>query len=175
MPGKVRRGGVEGSLLCLSFLDRSSSLFSGTRGGGVGFSELPEPDGELSVYIRSLSLSDSSEIATLCRPRLDGEVLPVKDATRGLWRRASDKYPDFGTSKLGRRKRGSRGLASSKGRDEEEATALDEDGGKAKSVEDVGSDALVEALGIVRGVKMGYKQLDLGERNDLYNWGKVPG
>lgn len=65
MPDTTLRGGVEGNL---DVCRKSSSLLSGTLRGGVGFSELP--DGELSVHILSLSLSDSSEMLARWWPRL---------------------------------------------------------------------------------------------------------
>lgn len=72
-------GGVEGFKGSLSFSSRVSSVsFShGITMGGVGLPELL--DGELSVYIRSLSLSDSSPFVL---PRLlEGTV---KDMASGL-------------------------------------------------------------------------------------------
>ena len=72
-------GGVEGFKGSLSFSSRvpSVSFSDGITMGGVGLPELL--DGELSVYIRSLSLSDSSPFAL---PRLlEGTV---KDMASGL-------------------------------------------------------------------------------------------
>jgi hypothetical protein len=108
--------------------------------GGVGFPELLE--GELSVHILSLSLSDSSPLRLSLR--LDGRV---NEVTNGLCSRVSEKYAAFGARTLGLRKRSSKGLASSADtmREPGNATfALDDDGGRAKSVEEVGRDGLVE-------------------------------
>jgi hypothetical protein len=108
--------------------------------GGVGFSELL--DGELSVHILSLSLSDSSPLKLSFR--LEGRV---NEATKGLCSRVSEKYAAFGARILGLRKRSSKGLVSSVDMPigEFEATlVLDEDGGRAKSVEEVGSDGLAD-------------------------------
>lgn len=72
-------GGVEGFKGSLSFSSRVSSvpLSHGITMGGVGLPELL--DGELSVYIRSLSLSDSSPFVL---PRLLEGI--VKDMASGL-------------------------------------------------------------------------------------------
>lgn len=70
----------------------------GGPSGGVGFSELLE--GELSVHIRSLSLSDSSPYRLFLRR--EGRV---KEATNGLCNRVSEKYAALGANILGRRKR----------------------------------------------------------------------
>jgi len=72
-------GGVEGFKGSLSFSSRVSSVsFShGMTMGGVGLPELL--DGELSVYIRSLSLSDSSPFVL---PRLLEGI--VKEMASGL-------------------------------------------------------------------------------------------
>ena len=114
----------------------------GGPNGGVGFSELL--DGELSVHILSLSLSDSSPLRLSFR--LDGRV--VNEVTSGLCSRVSEKYAAFGARILGLRKRSSRGLVSSAETMGElgNATrlALDDDGGRAKSVEEVGSDGLAD-------------------------------
>lgn len=77
-------GGVEGFTGSLSFSSRVSSVsFSlGITMGGVGLPELL--DGELPVYIRSLSLSDSSPFVLPCL--LEGIV---KDMARGLYMRFS--------------------------------------------------------------------------------------
>lgn len=108
----------------------------------MGFSELL---GELSVHIFSLSLSDSSPYR-LPR-RLDGRV---KEAIRGLWSRVSEKYAALGASILGRRKRTRSGLISSVPViGEPGAIALEEEGGKAKSEDDVGNDGLVDVPGML--------------------------
>jgi hypothetical protein len=54
----------------------------------------------------------------------------------------------LGARRLGRRNRWSRGLESSRDDEVEDVTRFEEDGGNAKSVEDVGRDGR-EALGIV--------------------------
>jgi hypothetical protein len=112
-----------------------ASMSSPTK-GGVGFSELL--DGELSVHILSLSLSESSVITL---PRR------LKEATRGLRGRPSWRWVALGAAKmLGRRNRRKSELASSEGRVEVDVT-LDE-GGRAKSDEEVGRDGRADVLGI---------------------------
>jgi hypothetical protein len=135
------RGGVNGGLEMIAFPLGSSVLSEAFR-GGVGFSELPD---ELSVNIRSLSLSDSSKNIRLWLRLLE---CMVKDEAKGLCRRASEIYPAFGASRLGRRNRWRRRLGSSRVKDEVDAIGLEEDGGRAKSVEEVGNEGRDEALGI---------------------------
>lgn len=78
------RGGVRGGLEMAGLLFGSSGVVSEDFRGGVGFSELPD---ELSVNIRSLSLSDSSRCIILWLRLLE---CMVKDEARGLCRRVSE-------------------------------------------------------------------------------------
>lgn len=71
----------------------------------------------------------------------------MKDEANGLCSRLSERYPDLGVSRLGRRNRWSSTLGSSRVSAEDDATGED-DGGSAKSVHDVGKEGLEEALGI---------------------------
>lgn len=126
-----RFGGVEGrdafSLLSLSSL---SGSLDGIMMGGVGLPELV--DGELSVHIRSLSLSDSSFVRLLCLPNAGA----VNETESGLWIRLSaQKVGDLGSND-GRRKRRKSGLkAASSG--EDVAVGLR---GRANSWEDEGKE-----------------------------------
>jgi len=84
--GDKCRGGVEGFLRLFPLLPRplaASTSIGGPR-GGVGFSELL--DGELSVHILSLSLSDSSPLRLSLR--LEGRE---NEAINGLCNRVSEK------------------------------------------------------------------------------------
>ena len=72
----------------------------------------------------------------------------MNEATKGLCNRVSEKYAALGARMLGRLNRTNRGLPSSL-----EIGALGDaieldDGGKAKSVEDVGSDGRTDDLGM---------------------------
>lgn len=133
------RGGVRGRLV-LGFMLASRSRSGAPTGGpgrrGVAWPESPE--GGLSVHIfASESLSDSSPLAlALWRRRASGGV---NDAASGLGRWGSGTT--CGARRLGRRKRSMNGLRSSaaKAGDAKEVAA-DEEGGRAKSEEDVGSD-----------------------------------
>ena len=129
------RGGVKGGGLCRIFLPLKSSK------GGVLASE---PFGE-SVIIRSLSPSISSmRFAFWLRRR----TWSVKEEARGLCSLVSDKYPPF-CKRLGRRNRCRSKAGSSSVTDDDEAPGLDEEGGKAKSVDDVGREGREVALGII--------------------------
>ena len=131
------RGGVRGGGLCRIFLPLKSSK------GGVLASE---PFGE-SVIIRSLSPSISSmRFAFWLRRR----AWSVKEEARGLCSLVSDKYPPF-CKRLGRRNRCRSKAGSSSVTDDVEAPGLDEEGGKAKSVDDVGREGREVALGITAG------------------------
>jgi hypothetical protein len=90
----------------------------------------------------------------------------VKDDARGLCNRLSEPYPDLAASKLGRRNRWSSTLGSSRVRAEVDATGLDDDGGSAKSVHDVGKEGLEEALGIIKifGKGRSYEEIDTTRR-----------
>lgn len=128
-----RRGGVKGVLEGFGLAGVASSSLLSDFSGGVWFSELL---GE-SVDILSRSLSDSSAIIAvwlLLRAWKD------KVLARGLWWLLCRR--------LGRRKRWNKKLGSST--ELKEPPGLD-DGGRAKSEEDVGSDGLEESFGILRG------------------------
>lgn len=121
----LRFGGVDGvkvSLLPPS--PGSGSLEDGTTIGGVGCPELL--DGELSVHIRSRSLSDSSPLLLRCLP-----MGIVDEMASGLWVRLSG----LGRSD-GRRKRRNSGLADVSSGD----VALAGLDGSANSCDDEGKD-----------------------------------
>jgi hypothetical protein len=151
------RGGVEGGFEKLGLSLGSSIAASRPFKGGIGLSELPE---ELSVDILSLSLSDSSLNSADLLRRLEWMV---NEDARGLERRVSERKAVLGTRRLGRRNRWERIFGSSKVRDEVDATALAEDeGGRAKSEEDVAKDGREVALGMFAARLRG-RELAVGE------------
>lgn len=155
------RGGVRGGGLCRTFLPPKSS-----RGGVLA----SEPFGE-SVIIRSLSPSVSSMMFAFWLRR---RAWSVKEEARGLCSLVSDKYPPF-CKRLGRRNRCRSKDGSSSVTDDDEAPGLDEEGGKAKSVEDVGREGREVALGITEsanGVQLGGED-DEGEVWSLFYGGRV--
>ncbi len=132
-------------LLSLSTLvvERSfSAKADGPGSDGVEGVVAPESnDGGLSVHILSLSLSDSSPLGVVlivCRRGI------VKELASGLWLRPSAALG--GARRLGRRKRNNRGLNSSEAVVWDE-TKADEDGCRAKSEEDAGSDGRADIDG----------------------------
>lgn len=72
----------------------------------------------------------------------------MKEETRGLCRRLSDRKAVLGTRRLGRRKRCRRILGSSSVTDEVDATRLEDEAGRAKSEDDVANEGRESALGI---------------------------
>lgn len=73
----------------------------------------------------------------------------VNEDASGLCKRLSEMYPALGASRLGRRNRWSKKFGSSRVTDEEDAIGVEEDdGGRAKSLDDVGKVGRGDALGI---------------------------
>ena len=72
----------------------------------------------------------------------------MKEETSGLCRRLSDKKAVLGTRRLGRRKRCRRILGSSSVTQEVDATRLEDEAGRANSVDDVANEGRESALGI---------------------------
>lgn len=118
---------------------------------GVGFPELLE--GELSVAIRSLSLSESSLGTRRPRRRSCSLILVAS----GLCRRDSERKVAFGAKRLGRRNRTEMGLGSKgAGADSSELAEYVDDVapteieldelGKAKSEEEVGNGGRIDAF-----------------------------
>lgn len=111
------------------------------------FCEPPDGGVGLSMHMRSRSrsLSDSSPK----RPTLESRVRGRKEVARGLCMRDSEK-PSLEPSAVGRRVRKVRKgeTGTSAGRPWE--TKLEDEGGSAKSVDDVGSDGLAEEVDMVR-------------------------
>lgn len=98
----------------------------------------------------------------------------MKEEARGLCSLVSVKYPPF-CKRLGRRNRCRSKDGSSSVTDDDEAPGLDEEGGKAKSVDDVGRKGREAALGITASanrVRLGSED-DEGEVWSLFYGGTV--
>lgn len=133
-------------LLSLSILDVDWSFSVNEMGGARDGVFAPElPDDGLPVDIFSLSLSDSSPLAVLLVVYRRDIGMVKEDSARGLWILLSDKNEARGgASRLGLRKRISRGLNSS-------ASEFDGEECRAKSDEEAGNDGR-KAMVVVFGV-----------------------
>lgn len=140
-----RDGGVDGLRgLLLDFMvaswSRSAPDIAGPGSRGVTLPESPE--GGLSVHILSRSLSDSSLLTVVLDLR---EIMEVARGLRWGWSEDCSR----GTRRLGRRMRSMNGLRSSAAYVLLDEADDDEEGGRAKSEEEVGSDGRDEGPSIM--------------------------